>query len=417
MNGMPIVRFENVSKRFYFSREKPQSVLESVISRFSRSQKRENQDLWALKQVSFDVMPGQGFGFIGRNGSGKSTILKLISQILRPNEGQIVIRGRVSALLELGAGFHPDLTGRENIFLNAAVLGLSEAETKACFDDIVAFSELGEFINMPVKHYSSGMYMRLGFSVAIHVRPDILIVDEILAVGDQAFQAKCIDAILEMKRQGVTIIIVSHNMNMMQTLCSHLVWIEKGAVRASGPTTEVAAKYVEYSYERESKALTVVDFERMGDQVVEITAVRFLDASGNEQQIYETGDKLTIEMAYIAHKPIPNPEFGLAIHRQDGVQVNGPNTQLAGVDLGVVEGQGIVRYVVDQLPLLPAKYVVTTAVHDGRFPHCYDYHKDAYSFRIVPGGTSELHGLVSLTAKWTHVSESVDSRAAVVSEL
>ncbi|MCA9924212.1 MAG: ABC transporter ATP-binding protein [Anaerolineales bacterium] len=417
MNGMPIVRFENVSKRFYFSREKPQSVLESVISRFSRSQKRENQDLWALKQVSFDVMPGQGFGFIGRNGSGKSTILKLISQILRPNEGQIVIRGRVSALLELGAGFHPDLTGRENIFLNAAVLGLSEAETKARFDDIVAFSELGEFINMPVKHYSSGMYMRLGFSVAIHVRPDILIVDEILAVGDQAFQAKCIDAILEMKRQGVTIIIVSHNMNMMQTLCSHLVWIEKGAVRASGPTTEVAAKYVEYSYERESKALTVVDFERMGDQVVEITAVRFLDASGNEQQIYETGDKLTIEMAYIAHKPIPNPEFGLAIHRQDGVQVNGPNTQLAGVDLGVVEGQGIVRYVVDQLPLLPAKYVVTTAVHDGRFPHCYDYHKDAYSFRIVPGGTSELHGLVSLTAKWTHVSESVDSRAAVVSEL
>lgn len=417
MNGMPIVRFENVSKRFYFSREKPQSVLESVISRFSRSQKRENQDLWALKQVSFDVMPGQGFGFIGRNGSGKSTILKLISQILRPNEGQIVIRGRVSALLELGAGFHPDLTGRENIFLNAAVLGLSEAETKARFDDIVAFSELGEFINMPVKHYSSGMYMRLGFSVAIHVRPDILIVDEILAVGDQAFQAKCIDAILEMKRQGVTIIIVSHNMNMMQTLCSHLVWIEKGAVRASGPTTEVAAKYVEYSYERESKALTVVDFERMGDQVVEITAVRFLDASGNEQQIYETGDKLTIEMAYTAHKPIPNPEFGLAIHRQDGVQVNGPNTQLAGVDLGVVEGQGIVRYVVDQLPLLPAKYVVTTAVHDGRFPHCYDYHKDAYSFRIVPGGTSELHGLVSLTAKWTHVSESVDSRAAVVSEL
>ncbi|MBK7895884.1 MAG: ABC transporter ATP-binding protein [Anaerolineaceae bacterium] len=197
---------------------------------FSRRKgpKQPKESLWAVRGVSFDVLPGQCFGIVGRNGSGKSTILKLMARILRPNNGRIVINGRVSALLELGAGFHPDLTGRENIFLNAALLGFDEASTRAYYDRIVEFSELEEFIDMPVKHYSSGMYMRLGFSVAIHMQPDILIVDEILAVGDQAFQTKCINAIMAMKDQGVTIIIVSHNINLVRTLCTHILWIDKG---------------------------------------------------------------------------------------------------------------------------------------------------------------------------------------------
>ena len=400
MSAEPIVRFENVSKRFTFTKEKPQSILETVISFFSRPKKASDHNLWALQNVSFAVLPGQGIGFIGRNGSGKSTLLKLITRILRPNEGRIVVYGRVGALLELGAGFHQDLTGRENIFLNAAVVGLSEVETKAHFDDIVAFSELEEFIDMPVKHYSSGMYMRLGFSVAIHIRPDILIIDEILAVGDQAFQAKCIDAILDLKRKGTTIIIVSHNMDMMQKLCSHLVWLEKGQVRAVGTTDQIAAQYIEYSYEREGTQLKATDFDRLGDYAVEITAVRFLDAAGDESQTFQTGDAMTIEMTYFAHTPIPNPEFGLAIYRQDGVHVNGPNTRLAGLDMGIVEGKGVVCYEIKQLPLLPARYVVTTAVHDSRFPHCYDLHKEAYTFRIVPGGTNEVWGIVEMPAVW-----------------
>ncbi len=403
-NDQPIVRFENVSKRFVFTKEQPRSFLESFIAFFSRRKHNHQQDLWALKKVSFDVMQGQGIGFVGRNGSGKSTILKLISQIIRPNEGRITVRGRISALLELGAGFHPDLTGRENIFLNAAVLGLKEAEINALHDQIVEFSELGEFINMPVKHYSSGMFMRLGFSVAIHIQPDILIVDEILAVGDQAFQTKCIDAIMEMKRRGTTIIIVSHNLNMMQTLCTHLVWIEKGKVRSSGTTSEVAAQYVEHSYAQEGKLTTVVNFDRQGDQVVEITAVCLLNATGEEQHQFQTGDEMTIEMTYFANKPIPNPEFGLAIHRQDGVHINGPNTQLVGLDMGIVEGEGKIRYHIKHLPLLPAQYLVTTAVHDSRYPHCYDYHKEAYTFRIVPGGTSEVWGVVKIAANWDWTS-------------
>ncbi len=397
----PIVRFENVGKRFVFAKEQPRSFLESFISFFSRGKRDHQQDLWALKDISFDVMPGQGIGFVGRNGSGKSTILKLISQIIHPNEGRITVRGRISALLELGAGFHPDLTGRENIFLNAAVLGLKEAEVNALYDQIVEFSELAEFIDMPVKHYSSGMFMRLGFSVAIHIQPDILIVDEILAVGDQAFQVKCVDAIMEMKRRGTTIIIVSHNLNMMQTLCTHLVWIEKGKVRSSGTTSEVAAQYVAYSYEQEGKLTAVVNFERHGDQVMEITAVRLLNAAGAEQQQFQTGDEMIIEMNYFANKPIPNPEFGLAIHRQDGVHVNGPNTQLAGLDVGIVEGEGKILYHIKHLPLLPAQYLVTTAVHDSRYPHCYDYHKEAYTFRIIPGGTQELDGLIEMQSTWS----------------
>ncbi|MCP4428533.1 MAG: ABC transporter ATP-binding protein, partial [Chloroflexi bacterium] len=188
MNENPVIRLEKVSKRFVFTSETPQSILETAVSFFSRQRRAQrNRDLWAVRDVSFEVMPGQAVGIIGRNGSGKSTLLKLIARILRPNSGRMMINGRTSALLELGAGFHPDLTGRENIFLNAAVLGISKEDVAARYDDIVAFSELGDYINMPVKHYSSGMYMRLGFSVAIHVDPSILIVDEILAVGDQAF--------------------------------------------------------------------------------------------------------------------------------------------------------------------------------------------------------------------------------------
>lgn len=405
MGNEPIIRFQNVDKRFAFTKEKPQSVLEMFIAIFSRRKKRKPEDetLWAVRDVSFEVLPGQCFGIVGRNGSGKSTILKLIARILRPNNGRIIINGRVSALLELGAGFHPDLTGRENVFLNAALLGFDAASTHAYYDRIVAFSELEEFIDMPVKHYSSGMYMRLGFSVAIHMQPDILIVDEILAVGDQAFQSKCINAIMEMKNSGVTIIIVSHNINLVRTLCTHILWIDKGVPQAYGLVEEIAAEYVAHAYQRQGQSMSG-PITRMGSGEIEITGTCFLDENGQPQETFATGDAMTIEITYFAHKPISNPEFGLAIFRQDGVQVNGPNTNVAGVDLGVIEGAGIVRYAIEQLPLLPATYLVTTAVHDSFSHQCYDYHKEAYSFHVSQGNTQELDGLILLPAKWSQIA-------------
>ncbi len=410
MGAEPIIRFQNVSKRFAFTKEKRQAVLKTIFSAFSRS-KDEEKDLWAVQDVTFAVLPGQCFGIVGRNGSGKSTILKLIARILRPTNGRIVVYGRVSALLELGAGFHQDLTGRENIFLNASLLGLDEETTNDRYDDIVAFSELDEFIDMPVKHYSSGMFMRLGFSVAIHMQPDVLIVDEILAVGDQAFQTKCLDAILDLRRNGTTIIMVSHNLNVMRTLCTHMLWLEKGKARAIGSAAEIASLYQAHAFDREERQFVAGGVQRKGSGDVEITAVRFLNAHGEAQKTFQTGEAMTIEMAYIAHKQVNNPEFGLAIFRQDGVHVNGPNTKLAGIDMGLIQGPGLVRYQVESLPLMPARYQVTTAVHDSQTHRCYDYHENAYTFHVVPGSATELEGLLAIPATWDWEATAPDRQA------
>jgi ABC-type polysaccharide/polyol phosphate transport system ATPase subunit len=403
----------NVSKRFAFTHDAPQSVLESFIGVFSRRRQTDTpKDLWAVRGVSFDIMPGQCVGIIGRNGSGKSTLLKLIARIIQPTTGEIMVRGRVSALLELGAGFHPDLTGRENIYLNASVLGLDKRETEKLFEEIVAFSELGEFIDMPVKHYSSGMYMRLGFSVAIHVQPDILIVDEILAVGDQNFQAKCIDRIMEMKRAGVTILFISHDLGNVSELCTDVIWLNKGEVRLIGPTDHVLAHYQEHLFQRAGEQLTWENdrrgFRRWGTRQIEIDEVRLLDNDGHEGTIFCTGDSFTVELAYTAHEPIVEPEFGLAIHRHDGVHVTGPNTRAGGLELGVIEGPGVVRYTIERLPLLPGRYQLTVAAHDSVDPIAYDYHEEAYSFRVVEGGTAETEGLVALDATWKWYQLPVD---------
>lgn len=405
MQRLPAIQLQDVGKRFAFTPDTPQSVLESLISVVGRRRTSKPQNLWAVRHVTFDVMPGQCVGIIGRNGSGKSTLLKIIARILQPSEGEVTVRGRVSALLELGAGFHQDLTGRENIYLNASVLGLDQEEIDRHFDSIVAFSELGEFIDMPVKHYSSGMYMRLGFSVAIHVDPDILIIDEILAVGDQSFQAKCIDRIMEMKRRGVTILIISHDLTTVRKLASHLIWMEKGEMRLSGPTETVSEQYKDHMFQavagqirKDNESRT---FRRWGTRQIEITGVRLMDGDGVETTVIRTGAPLTIEIAYHAHEPIEDPEFGLAIYRQDGLHVNGPNTQTGGLSLGVVEGPGVVRYQVTSLPLLPAGYQITAAIHDSERPIAYDYHEQAYGFRVIDGRPREKSGLVGLDATWT----------------
>lgn len=398
----PALRFSHVSKRFVFASDRPQTILETVIATVAGRPRRPQQELWAARDVSFDVPAGESLGLIGRNGSGKSTILKLAARILRPTSGQVTVRGRIGALLELGAGFHPDLTGRENVFLNGSLLGLSRQEMRALFDPIVAFSELEEFIDMPVKHYSSGMYMRLGFSVAVHVAPDILMVDEILAVGDQAFQSKCLARIHEMKDSGVTIVLVSHNLETVGNLCTRLVWLEHGRVHAAGPTNEVISRYLAEMHKSQPAASPDgrPSFRRWGTGEVEITGVRFLDADGCERPAFQTGAAVTIEIGYVAHQPVYEPEFGLAIFRQDGLHVNGPNNRQAGLRLGWLEGAGVLCYTMERLPLLPAVYRVTAAVHDNEMTRAYDYHEQAYPFLVVAGGTRESHGLVEIPAAW-----------------
>lgn len=242
MTLLVAVEVKDVWKKFRLYHDKAYSLKERVI--FWGRQKAE--DFWALKGVNLTVPKGSTVGLIGRNGSGKSTLLKIISRILYPTRGEVKVNGRVSTLLELGAGFHPDFTGRENVFLNASILGLTRKQTKENLEDIIAFAELGDFIDNPVRNYSSGMYMRLGFAVAVHVAPDILLIDEVLAVGDLAFQEKCLAKIRELQKRGTTIIFVTHSPKQVEELCDVAVWLDRGEVRMQGPAGEVARAYWEF---------------------------------------------------------------------------------------------------------------------------------------------------------------------------
>jgi len=397
----PAVRFRNVSKRFQMTSNRPQTVLETLIALTSgKWLRRQHQELWALRELSFDLMPGESLGIIGRNGSGKSTLLKLIARILRPNSGQIVVRGRVSALLELGAGFHPDLTGRENVYLSGSLLGLTDQQVADRFQDIVDFSELHDFIDVPVKHYSSGMYMRLSFSVAVHVNPDILLIDEILAVGDQGFQEKCTERIYQLQRQGTTIVLVSHQPETVRDLCSHVLWIENGLLHNSGPVDEVLEQYARF-YATAAHGQGEAQgngFRRRGTGEIEIKGVRLLDEDAQEGASFATGGLMTVAIDYVVHEPVRHPCFEVTIHHEDGALVNGPNKRSLAAPDTAVTGSGTVCYRIDYLPLLAGKYRLSVAVHDGHSAHPYDHHEKAYPFRVQSDDAAE--GLVAIPATW-----------------
>ena len=318
------ILFSDVNKRFKYSTDDAESVLDVIISGVRRKSHRQEQVLWAVRDVSFSVSAGESIALVGRNGSGKSTILKLASGIIRPSSGRVEVRGRLSAMLELGAGFHPDLTGQENIRLNASILGLTNAEIDEIYDEIVEFSELDEFINMPVKHYSSGMYMRLGFSVAVHISPDVLLIDEILAVGDQSFQDKCVERLHDLKVLGTTVVFVSHNPLTVLSLCERALWIEDGQVLADGPSSEVVGDYmVSQGVEKAPAAPPAAPMGPItGD--IELVGLRLLNIAGQEQDVYTMGEGFTIELDYLAHRPVSNAQFDLSFQHEDGAFVGGP---------------------------------------------------------------------------------------------
>jgi ABC-type polysaccharide/polyol phosphate transport system ATPase subunit len=402
MTTDPTIRFADVSKRFKLNAEQADSVLDTIISSFSHSRtaKKDDRELWAVQKTSFDIMPGECVGFVGRNGSGKSTMLKLISGIIRPTTGIIQITGRLSALLELGAGFHPDLTGRENISLNASILGLSNAEVAEIYDEIVEFSELSDFLNMPVKYYSSGMYMRLGFSVAVHVQPDVLLIDEILAVGDQSFQEKCIDRLHQLRDEGRTVLFVSHNLETVRSLCSRILWIEKGSLIADGPSEEVLQEYLEsYNKQDLEEGEAFILPSRWGSGEVEITNLRLLNAAGEENSEFVTGEAVTIELAYKANEPVEKPEFILSIHRDD-VATDEPDSQLVNSQPGELAGPGVVRCHIDSLPFPPALYHISAGVYGREAKTTFDYHERVKSLQVVADPERKGRGYLDIPAKW-----------------
>ncbi|MFQ5797011.1 MAG: ABC transporter ATP-binding protein [Candidatus Bipolaricaulia bacterium] len=409
-----VVRFDNVSKKFTLRHERTRSFQEAALAflrggvlSLLKGRDNSREELWALKDVSFAVERGQTLGIIGPNGSGKSTVLKLITRILEPTSGQVVVQGRVSALIELGAGFHPDLTGRENVYLNGSLLGFSRKEMKAKFDSIVKFSELEKFIDVPIKHYSSGMQMRLGFAVAIHVDPDVLLIDEILAVGDQAFQNKCLAKIGELKSQGVTIIFVSHDLEAVRNLCTSAIWLENGVIQERGTTDRVIDCYLNnvtaITEVRLSRERRIEDNEnRWGSGEVEITDVRFLDAQGRERRAFKTGERMVVRLRYQAHTEVKQPVFGIAIYGSDGVQVNGPNTRFSDYTVESVEGAGEIDYIVDMLPLLEGTYELSAVVYDQDGLHAYDHQHRMHTFIVQRGAVKERYGMIYIPCQWRH---------------
>jgi lipopolysaccharide transport system ATP-binding protein len=348
-------------------------------------------------------------GFLGPNGAGKSTLLKLVSRILYPTTGQVHVRGRIAGLLELGTGFHPDLTGRENISLYGSLMGMSRNEIQRKLEAILAFAELENFIDMPLRHYSSGMYMRLAFSVASHVDPDVLLVDEVLAVGDQAFQQKCLRRVEHMIQDGVTILFVSHDLEAARAICQRAVWMDGGKVRTIGPVGQVVEAYDRHvaaqmgfaSQERfpvENTHEPVPEAQRWGSREVEIVSVRLLNDQGTECQTFTTGEPVAVQIDFIAHRQVERPVFGLAIYRGDGFHVTGPNNQQAGLEIPAIYGAGSVMCTVDELPLLTGDYTLSVAVYDSSLSHAYDHHHKAFPFSVR--GNRTLFGLLEWPGKW-----------------
>ena len=391
----PAVSVEGVSKQFRLYHERNQSLKAAVM----RGGRARFEDFRALDDVSFDVQEGVTFGLIGENGSGKSTLLKCIARILRPDIGRISSHGTVSALLELGAGFHPELSGRENVYLNGSILGMSKKQVDACFDSIVDFSGIEPFIDTPVKNYSSGMYVRLGFAVAISIDPEILLVDEVLAVGDAEFQQKCTDKILEFKADGRTVVVVSHSMPAVRNLCDEVALLEHGKLIDVGSAASVIDEYmVEVFADRQ---FDVEDGARWGSGEIRLERFRLLGDDGVAVDHCRTGDPVTLSFEYATNEEIRHPLFGASIYTADGVYVAGPNTRDAGLLLDAVQGSGRVELRIDHLPLVPGAYDVSAAIHDDTGTHPYDFREKMLRFNVELGNPRESWGIVSLGGQWS----------------
>ena len=377
--------------------------------------------------------PGESLALIGANGSGKSTALKLISRIILPTSGKVSVQGRVAALLELGAGFHPDLTGRENVALNGSILGLSRSFIRRQMDEIVAFSELQRFIDTPVRNYSSGMLMRLGFSVATAFQPDILIIDEVLAVGDQAFQDRCLRRIRDIQKNGATVILVSHDLESVRRLCQRAIWLDEGHARADGPTTEVASQYLEELWTLEQDKIVAGNVEdaqlvaasengaepeedgrptvpvkarghigRWGSGEIRIEKAEILDASEIARDVFRPGERFIVRMWYRSTQPIEMPAFGISLYDEQGFRINGPNTVWSATPITRVNGRGYVDYTVTALPLLPGRYELTVAIYDRYVTHPYDHWHRMASFVVIPDDMERQDGVVFIPCQWTH---------------
>ena len=404
---------QNVSKHFRLYHEKYQSLKERVIH-FGRI---PYDEFWALRDIDFEVEEGQTLGLLGRNGSGKSTLLKCIAGILQPTDGSIATVGRLAALLELGAGFHPELTGRENVFLNASILGLPKRDIEKRFDEIVAFAELEQFIDNQVKYYSSGMYVRLGFAVAVNMDPDVLLVDEVLAVGDEAFQRKCMDQVKQFQREGRTIVFVTHDAERVRQICERAIVLEDGRIVAEGKPGEAIRTLRETLFETGEILEGGADPDgdpnapaRRRNLQVRIQSVLIEYPASPGRRHLLPGEPLVIRIRYEAAEPVGDAVFGIAIYDPLGREVFGTNTEILDSDVGRIHGSGEVVFSVQSVPLLDGTYPVTIGITDGDGGRVYDWSEQEHNFEVMnPGRTA---GFVELPVAVTVSANPLGQEAA-----
>ena len=394
----PAVELRGVGKRFQRHADRRSTLKERIV----RGRSKQTQDFWAIRNVSLSIPRGSVYGIIGHNGSGKSTLLKLMTGIYRPTEGAITTDGRVAALIELGAGFHPDMTGRENIRLNGSILGLSRGEIEHSMDTIIDFAGLRDFIDDPVKHYSSGMYVRLGFSVAVHMRPDVLLIDEVLAVGDEEFQRKCFDHLYTLRREGRTIVVVSHGLGQLEGLCDEVAWLDHGEVQSVGGATDTISAYLTRVNAEETMAGAVAaaergdDTARAGNGAVRCMSARLIDAEGQPLQHAETGRTLGFEVQMTCYERILGPNLRFALQHESGQLVTMMSNHRYGFDFGHIEGEKTVTALLTDNPLLPGRYRVHIDIFDHTGSVLIDNWDDAVEFTVRSARGEIGQGFVEL---------------------
>ena len=391
----PAIVVESVSKNFRLYHERNRYIKAAIL----RGRRARYEEFWALEDVSFEVEHGSTLGLIGSNGSGKSTMLKCLTGIYRPDKGRVTVNGNVAALLELGAGFHPELTGRENIYLNAAILGLSKKDAERQFDSIVEFAGLERFINTPVKNYSSGMTIRLGFSIAAHVEPEILLIDEVLTVGDQSFQRKSSEKIEQFRREGRTIVVVSHSLGSVQQLCKEVIWLEKGRMMMRGPAAEVIAAYTGESY-TQHVAMDADFRERWGTEEVRIDRIELLNEVGEKIDRIETNGAMSITTQLTAQTSVRSPVIKVSISKLDGDIVWSSTSRRSEIGLGNLNSPVLATIAIPKLPLLEGTYYISVACTDATGTTDYDHCQNWVRFDVHQNDLFE-EGLVAVPSNWT----------------
>ena len=385
---------DNVTKTFRVHHERASSLKQFIAA----GGRNNYEEFTALRNISFSVDAGEAVGIIGHNGSGKSTLLKCMAQILTPNEGHIDIQRRMAALLELGAGFHQELSGRDNVFLNASILGMNRKEIAARLDEIVDFSGLHDFIDTPVKTYSSGMYVRLAFAVAINVDPELLLIDEILAVGDVTFQQKCMEKFVDFRTQGRTLVLVTHDGNTVREFCDRAIWLDHGVIRRDGNPSDVVDEYTETMLGAEVSE--GAEGSRRGDGQIKVIRTELLVGDVPVDR-FCNGDDVTVRLHYEAQASVQRPVFSVTIASLAGAVITEPSTRDVGMVPDTLVGSGYVDVRFDSIPLVASRYVLHTEITGWGRQHVFDHVQNAKTFDVIAGETEEIHGLVTLRPTWS----------------